>query len=186
VNNSKSIGGNDELSVGVAAHAVDGAGGASSDGIGIAAGMLGGDGDGTIGTTHDDTVVIEGIGGAEVDDEAGVFGAAHKGDGGAHFNAEGFVGLSAGNARGRGGIGSPAALDVDGAGRGSGAASVRCGTNAGRICSGANVALDFLFGVLANDETSQEKRQDEQTTENCQIAINLHQAPHSVEMNNQN
>jgi hypothetical protein len=161
------VGGNDELGVSVAAHAVDGAGNASAHGVGVAAGMLGGDGDRPIGTTYDGTFVVEGIGAAEVDDEASVLRTAHKGNGGPNSNAEGFIGLGVRNARGRSGIGAPAALDVDGAGRGSGAARVGCGTNTGRIGSRADVALDFLLGVLANDESSQEKRQDQQTTKNC-------------------
>jgi hypothetical protein len=67
------IGRDDELRVGVAAHGVDGAGGASANGVGVAAGMLRDDGDGTVGAAHDGTFVIEGIGVAEVNDEAGVF-----------------------------------------------------------------------------------------------------------------
>ena len=55
----------DELGVGIATHAVDGAGSASANGIGVAAGMLGGDGDGTVGAAHDRAFVIEGIGAAE-------------------------------------------------------------------------------------------------------------------------
>jgi len=43
------VGGNDQLGVGVAAHPVDSAGGASSDGIGVAARTLGRDGDRAIG-----------------------------------------------------------------------------------------------------------------------------------------
>ena len=166
-NERELVSGNDQLGVGVAAHPVDGAGGASADGVGVAAGMLGGEGNGAIRAAYDGALVIEGIGSAEVDDEAGVLGTARKCDGGAHLNTEGFVGLGIGNARGRGGIGTPATPDVDGAGRGSGTARVGCGTNTGPIGSRADVALDFLRGVLANDEISQQKWQDEQTTKSC-------------------
>src|SRR6266550_2895528 len=128
-------------------------------GVGVAAGMLGGEGNGAIRAAYDGALVIEGIGSAEVDDEAGVLGTARKCDGGAHLNTGGFVGLGIGNARGRGGIGTPATPDVDGAGRGSGTARVGCGTNTGPIGSRADVALDFLRDVLANDEISQQKWQ---------------------------
>jgi len=167
------VGGNDQLGVGVAAHPIDSAGGAGSDGVGIAASMLGRDGNGPIGSTYYGALVIEGIGATEVDDEAGVPGTAHKCDGGANSNAEGFVGLGVGNARRRRGRAAPAALDVDGAGRGSGTARVGCGTNTGRIGSRADVALNFLFRVFANDETGQEG-QDEQAAESCKTAVRLH------------
>lgn len=68
----ESLGGNDELSVSVAAHAIDSAGGASSDGICVASGMLCGDRDGAIRAADDGPVVIEGVCGAEIDDEASV------------------------------------------------------------------------------------------------------------------
>jgi len=129
----ESIGGNDELGVGLATHAVDGAGGASANRVGVTAGMLGDHSDGTIRTAHDGALVIEGIGAAEVNDEAGVLRGAGEGDGGANFDAEGFVRLGVGNARGRGGIGPLAAPDVDGAGRGGRTASVRRAANTGRI-----------------------------------------------------
>jgi hypothetical protein len=92
--------------------------------------MLSGDGDGTVGATHDGTLVVKGIGVAEVNDEARVFRATRKGYGGADFNAESFVGLGAGNARGGGGVRALVALDVDGARRRGGAASVARGANA--------------------------------------------------------
>src|SRR5260370_18789754 len=168
------VSGNDELGGGIATHAVDGAGGTSTNGVGVAAGMLSSDGDGTIGPTHDGTFVIKGIGAAEVDDEASVLRTAHKGDRGADFNAEGFVGLGVGNIGGSGRVGTLAALDVDGARRGSGTAGVRRGTNASSIRSRANVAFDFLLGVAASDDVGQQKRQHEQTTESYKIAINLH------------
>ena len=154
------VSGNDQLGVGVAAHPVDGAGGASADGVGVAAGMLGGDDNGAIRAAYDSAFMIEGIDGAEADNKAGVLGTARKCDGGAYLNTEGFVGLGIGNAGGRGGIRTPATSDVDGAGRGSGTARVGCGTNTGPIGSRAGVALDFLRGVLANDEISQQKWQD--------------------------
>jgi hypothetical protein len=147
------VGRNNELGDRVAAHAIDCAGDASSDGVGVAAGMLSGHCDGAIGTAYDGAFMIEGIGATEVDDEPGVLRTAHKSNGGACFNAEGFVGLGVGNARSRSGIGAPAALDVDGAGRGSRTAGVGCRANTSRIGSRADVALNFLFSVLANDET---------------------------------
>src|SRR4029077_8842130 len=127
-----------------------------------------------MGAPHDRPFVVEGIRAAEVDDEACVLGAAHEGDGGSDFNAEGFVLFGVGDARFCGCVGTLAAPDVDGAGRRSGAACVGSCTNAGGIGSGANVALNFLFGVLANDEVRKEKRKNEQTTKNCEIAVNLH------------
>lgn len=90
------------------------------------AGMLSSDGEGTIGATHDGTFVIKGIAAAENHDEARVFGATrHRGDGRADFNS--LVGLGVGSARRSGGIDPLAALDVDGARRGSGTAGVRRG-----------------------------------------------------------
>jgi len=168
------VGRNNELGVRIAAHAINGSGDASSDGVGVAAGMLGGDCDRAIGTSYDGAFVIEGIGSTEVDDEPGVLRTAHKSNSGPCFNAEGFVGLGVGNARGRSGIRAPAALDVDGAGRGSRTAGVGCGTNTSRIRSRADVALNFLFSVLADDETGQKERQEKQTEENCKIAAKLH------------
>ena len=85
-------GGNDERGVGIATNTVDSASGACTNGVGVAAGMLSSDGDGTIGATHDGAFVIKGMGAAEINEEARVFGAAHKGDGRADFNAEGLVG----------------------------------------------------------------------------------------------
>lgn len=161
------VGGNDQLGVGVAAHPVDSAGGASTDGVGVAARMLSGDGDRAIGATQDGTVVVERIVAAEVDDKAGAPRAAHKSDAGADFNTKGFVGLGVRNARGRCGMSGSAAPDVDGTGRRSGTAGVRCVTNTGRIGIRADVALNFLLCVRASDETSQEKWQDEQTTKSC-------------------
>jgi len=116
--------------------------------------VLRGDGNRAIGAANDRTFVTEGVGAAEVDNEAGILGIAHKSDGSANFNAKGFVGLGIGNARGRGGIGAPAAPDVDGAGRGGGTARVRCDTNTRGIGSRAYVVLNFLLGILAGHETS--------------------------------
>jgi hypothetical protein len=48
IENRGSVGRNNELGVGVTAHAIDSTGGASSDGISVAAGMLGSYGDGAI------------------------------------------------------------------------------------------------------------------------------------------
>jgi hypothetical protein len=61
--------------------------------------MVGDDGDGAVGATHDGALAIEGIGAAEIDDKAGVLRATHKGNSRADFNAESFVGLGVGNAR---------------------------------------------------------------------------------------
>jgi len=127
------VGGNDQLGVGVAAHPVNGAGGASTDRVGVAARMPGRDGDRAIGATQDGTFMVERIVAAEVDDEAGAPRTAHKSDRGADFNTEGFVGLGVRNIRGRSSIGGSAAPDVDGTGRRSGTACVRCATNTGGI-----------------------------------------------------
>ena len=136
--------------------------------------MLGDHGDGTIGAAHDGAFMVKGIGTTEVNHEAGVFGATHKSDCGADLNAEGLVGLGIGDARGSGGVGALVALDVYGAGRRDGAASVGSGANAGGIGGLADVILDFLFAVLANNKTGHEKRQNEHTSENCEIAVNFH------------
>ena len=157
------VGGNDELSGRVAAHAVNGAGGASADGIGVATRMFGGDGDGAICASDDRTFVVKGIVLTEVDNETGVFGTGRENDGGAYLNAERFVGFCVGDTRFRVGVVASAAPDIDGARRGRGAASAGLGANACGIGRGANAIFDFLLGVLANNETSQEKRQDEQT-----------------------
>ena len=82
---------NDQLGVGVATHPVDSAGRASPDRVRVATGMLGGDGNGAIRAAYDCTLVIKRVGAAVVDHEARVLGTTHKGDAGAHFNAEGFV-----------------------------------------------------------------------------------------------
>ena len=79
------------MSVGVAAHAVDGAGRASADGVGVATGMLGRDGNGAIRSSYDRAIVVEWIGAAIVDHEARVLRTAHKGDAGSHFHTECFV-----------------------------------------------------------------------------------------------
>lgn len=70
----KLLGGNDELSDGVAAHAVDRARGASTDGILVATGVFGGDGDGTIRAANDRTFVVKGVVFTEVNHETGVLG----------------------------------------------------------------------------------------------------------------
>jgi hypothetical protein len=151
------VSGNDELGVGVAAHAVNGSGGACAYRVGIAAGVLGDDGDGAIGTAHNGAFVIERIGAAKVNNKAGVLGAAHKGDRGADLDAKGFVGLGVGNARRRGGVSSLAALDVDRTGRGSRAASISSRANTCGIGSRADVTLDFFLRILTEDVTGQEK-----------------------------
>ena len=63
--------------------------------------MLGGYGDGPIGTAHDGALVVKGIGGAEIQDKPRVLGRASEGEGGASLDAEGFVGLGAGDTRSR-------------------------------------------------------------------------------------
>ena len=164
----------DELGVGIAAHAVDGAGSASANGAGVAAGMLGDHGDGSIGAAHDRPFVVKWIGAAEVNNEAGILGTAHERDASSNFNAEGFVLLGVGDARFCGCVGTLAAPDVDRAGRRRGSACVGNCTNASRIRSRANVAFDFLLSVAASDEVGQQKRHHEQTTESYKVAINLH------------
>ena len=118
--------------------------------------MLGGYGDGPIGTTHDGALVVKGIGVAEIKDEAGVLRGAGESDGGANFDAEGFIALGAGDARSSASRGSRAAPDVDRAWGGSGTARVLRGTNAGRIGGRANIILDLFLGVPANDVEIQE------------------------------
>jgi hypothetical protein len=142
-------GGYDELADGIAAHAVDSAAGASADSVGVAAGTLGGNLDRAISAPHDNTFVIEGAGFAEVDNKSSPRRTAHKGDGGADFNAESLVGFSVGNARLRRSIRAPAASNVNGAGRGIGAARVRCGTNAGGVGSRTDIIFSFRLSVLA-------------------------------------
>ena len=153
--NRESVGRNNQLGVGVAAHTVDSTRGASSDRIGVAAWMLGGHGNGAIRAAQDGTLVIKWIGTVEVDDEASVLRIAHKGDGGADLNAEDFVGFCVGYARGRGGIGAPAAPDVDGTGSGRGTTRVLCGAHACGIRSRTGIVLNFLFGVLTDHITGE-------------------------------
>ena len=140
----------------VAAHAVDRSGCARANRIGIAARILGGYRDGPIRTAHDGALVVKRIGAAEIEDEAGVLCRARKGDGGASFDTEGFVGLGARRARSSASGGSLAASDVDRARGRSGTAGVLRGTNAGRIGGRANIILDLFLGVLANDVEVQE------------------------------
>jgi hypothetical protein len=147
--------------------------------------MFGDDGDGSISAAHDGAFVVEGIGAAEVDHEAGVFGTAHEGYGGSDFNAEGFVLLGIWNARFCGGEGALAAPDIDRARRRSGATGVGGGTNTGGIGGGADVVFNFLFGVLADDEAGEEKRKNQETTENCKVAVHLHRAPREKDISDQ-
>jgi hypothetical protein len=142
------VGGNDELSGRVATHAVNGAGCAGADGIGVATRMFSGDGYGAICASNDGTFMVKGIIFTEVDDESGVFGTAGESDGGADLDAERFVAFRVGDARCRGGVVPSAAPDIDGARRGSGPASVGLGANACGIRRGANVIFGFLLGVL--------------------------------------
>jgi len=153
--NRESVGRNNQLGVGVAAHTVDSTRGASSDRIGVAAWMLGGHGNGAIRAAHDGTLVIKWISTVEVDDEASVFRTAHKGDGGADLNAEDFVGFCVGYARSCGGRGAPAAPDVDGTGSGRGTTRVLCGAHACGIRSRTGIVLNFLFAVLTDHITGE-------------------------------
>ena len=105
--------GNDELGDGVTAHPINGAGGASAYGVGIAAGTLGGHRDRLIGTAHNSTYVIEWIGLSEIDDKTGPRRTAAKRDSRADLNAEGFVRLGVRDTRLRGGVGASTASDVD-------------------------------------------------------------------------
>jgi hypothetical protein len=57
----ESVGGNDELGFSVAAHAIDSAGGTSSDRVGVAARVLCGNGNRAIRAADDRTIVIEGV-----------------------------------------------------------------------------------------------------------------------------
>lgn len=168
--NQELIGGNDKLCVGVSAHALDSAGSASADRIGVATGMFGSDGDGTIRAPDDGTFMVEGIVLAEVNDETGVLGTGRKRYGGAHLNAKRLVGLSVGHAWFRGGVVASAAPNIDDARRGRGSTGVCLSANACGIGRGASVIFDFLLGVLANDVTCQKKRHDEQTADSCKIA----------------
>jgi hypothetical protein len=70
------VGGNDELSVGVAAHAIDRAGGASANRKGVATWMFGSDGDGTIRAANDGTFVVKGVVLTKVNNETGVLGTS--------------------------------------------------------------------------------------------------------------
>jgi len=148
------------LSVSVAAHAVDRAGGAGADGIRIATRMFGGDGNRFIRAARDGTFVVKRIVLAEVNDETDAPGTGRKGYGGAHLNAESFVGLDVGDARFCGRVVVSAAPDVDGARRGRGTAGVGLSTNTCGIGRRANVIFDFLLGFLTIDETSQERREN--------------------------
>ena len=168
------VGGNDQLSDGVAAHAVDGARGASADRICIATRMFGSDGNSALRAARDGTFVVKGIVFAKVDDKADVLRIGGERHSGADFNAEGFVGLSVGDTRLSGGVSASAAPDIDGARRGNGTTSVGLRANACGIRRRANVIFDLLLGLLAPDKTSQEKRQDEKTTASCNKAIDFH------------
>ena len=170
----KLVAGNDELSISVAAHAIDRAGGASADGIRVATWMFGSDGDGTIRAANDGAFVVKGIVLPEINDETCVLGTGGESDGGTDLYAERFVGLGVGETRFRGGVVASAAPDIDGAWRGSRATSVGLSANACGIGCGANVIFDILLGVFACDETGQQNRQGEKTANGCKIAIDLH------------
>ena len=158
------VGRDDELCVYIPAHSVDGAGSTGPYRIGVAAGMLGGNGDGAIRTADDRTIVIKGIFGTEIDDETGVLGAPFERDAGADFNAERLVGFGVRKVRSRRRACPTASFDLNRAGRGRGAAGICSGTDAGRIGSGADVTLNLLFGILAANETNHKQWKDEQTT----------------------
>ena len=126
--------------------------------------MLGGYGDGPIGTAHDGALVVKGIGGAEIEDKSRVLGRASEGDGGARLDAKGFVGLGAGDTRGGACGGSFTAADVARAGGRSRTAGDFRGTNACRIRGRADIVFDLLFGVLTDDVEVQEYGQNEQSS----------------------
>ena len=167
------------MRVSVAAHAMDRAGGASADGIRVATWMFGSDGDGTIRAANDGAFVVKGIVLLEINDETGILRTGGESDGGADLNAERSVGLGVGDTRLGRGVALSAAPDIDGAWRGSRATSVGRSTDAG-IGRGTNVIFDALLGLSANREIGQEKRQNKQTADNRKITIDLHWAPHVI------
>ena len=148
------------MSVGVAAHAIHRAGGASANRIGVTTWMFGGDVDGTIRAANDGTLVVKGVVLTEVNNETGVLRTSGESDGGADLNAERRVGFGVGETRFRGGVVASAASDVDNARRRSGAASVGLSADACGIGRRANVILNLFFSILTDDETCQEKRHD--------------------------
>jgi len=178
------VGGNDELSVGVAAHAIDRTRRASAKGIRVATRMFGRDGYGTICAANERTFVVEGIVLPEINDKTCVLGTGGEGDGGTDFNAKGLVGLGIRETRVRGRVTASAASYINCAGRRNRPTCIGRSANAFGIRRGANVIFDFLFRFffrfLAKDEASQDKRQDRQTEDSCEIAIYLHWTPQAV------
>jgi len=162
------------LSDGVAAHAVDRAGSASADGIGVATRMFSRDGYGTICAANDGTFVVKGIFLPEIDDETRVLGTSGESDGGADLNAKWLVGLSIRETRFRGGVTSSAAPYINCAGQRNRTTLVGLSANTCGSGRGANVIFDFLFSFLAKEEISHDNRQDQQTEDSCEIAIYLH------------
>jgi len=90
----------DELYVGLAAHAVDGAGPAGSGGVLVASGFLGHSGDAAVRAADDGAAVIEWRVGAKVDDEPDVFAGALPLDLGSGFDTEEGVAFGVRDARG--------------------------------------------------------------------------------------
>ena len=133
---------------------MDGAGGASADGISVATRMFGGDSNGAFRAARDGTLVVKGIVFAKIDDKTDVLRTGGESDSGANFNTESFVGLCSWDTRFRGGITAAAPPDINGARRGRGAATVGLRANTCGIGRGANVIFDFLLGFLAIDETT--------------------------------
>ena len=176
----KLVAGNDELSVSVAAHAIDRAGGASADGIRVATWMLGSDGDGTIRAANDGAFVVNGIVLPEINDETCVLGTGGESDGRTDLYAERFVGFGIGDIRRRCSVGALASPDINGAGRGSGSARIGHCANACGVGRGANVIFDFLLGVFARDQTRQQNWQGEKTANNCKTSVDLHWAAHTI------
>ena len=107
--------------------------------------------DGAIRTTHNGPCAVKGIGVAEIKDEPRVLRGTRESHGGSCLNAKGLVGLGTGHVWSRSSGGSPAAAYVDGARGSSGTAGVLRGTNARGVRGGANIILDLLLGVLADD-----------------------------------
>ena len=105
--------GDDELYVGLAAHAVDGTGPTGSGGVLVASGFFGHSGDGAVRAADDGSRRIKRRCGAKVDDEAYVFAGALELDRCSGFEAEERVALGVGDAgSGRSRVGG--ASDVNG------------------------------------------------------------------------
>jgi len=173
------------LGVGVAAHPINRARGASSYGIGVAARMLCGDGYWAIRATDDGSVVIEGVFAAKIDDKARVPRTAFEDDVCADFNAKRFIGFGVGKVGRRGRVITATAFDLHSARSRYRTAGICCGTNTGGIRSRADVPFNFLLGFIAGNETSlKHYKGEQQTTKHSEIGENLHyRAPHAKNIN---